>query len=217
MEKAGDQGKLHLDRTVTVAPREVRGVVTRFSPFMVREDVATVMDGKLCTATGVWAWLGGEWADANAHKWRQDGHDFPDTEHVPFERFQVRLATSLALRQRYEWAVALGMENAPSVRFVTDPTGIKELFRLRDVQDGRDRREALLTWVCDHWRQDRTDPEVEIYVRNHLRGALAFNWRGMCGEVLPSKFDIEKRDRLIGERNAMRTAGLDRRPASRSR
>ena len=124
------------------------------------------------------------------------------------------LATAIALKQRYQWAVSLGLENSPSIRFATDPTGIKDVFRIRDMPDGKDRREALLTWVTDHWRQDRYDPEMETYVRRHLRGATQFSWRGMDCELLPSQFDVDQRDKAIGNRDAMRAAGVDRRAVS---
>ena len=55
---------------------------------------------------------------------------------------------------------------------------------MRDLPEGKDRREALLTWVGDHWRQNRHDPDIEIYVRKHL---------------------------LIAERAAMKAAGEDKR------
>jgi hypothetical protein len=124
------------------------------------------------------------------------------------------LAIAVALRQRYEWAVNIGFEKSPSVRIVTDPTGMKELFRLREIADGRDRRDTLMTWVSDHWRKSREDEDVEVYVRKHLRGGRRFEWRGMECEIVPAQFDLEQRDRLIAERAAMKHSGSDRRPAA---
>jgi len=68
-----------------------------------------------------------------------------------------------------------------------------------------------MTWITNHWRQKRHDPDMEIYVRKHLRGATQFNWKNMNIELTPSQFDIDKRDALIVEREAMRTVGTDRR------
>lgn len=216
VENAGDNEGLFLERFRTVSPKEVRGVVTRFSPFMVRTDAAKLCTDEFLIGSSIMSYVGGEWRDADGHRtWDESGSfvvtDFRTKDDDEYDRSQPRIATALALRQRYEWAVALGLEHSPSIRFATDPTGIKELFRIRDLPEGRDRREALMVWVSDHWRQARHDPEMEIYVRKHLRGALTFNWRGMGGEILPSRFDLEQRDRLIAERADMHAKGTDQR------
>lgn len=204
----------------TVSPKDVRGAATRFGPFMLRHDISQEVGGKLLQATGISVWSGGEWTDANGRKrW-----DTPDerksivsggSEYTSSDRNQPRMATAFALRQRYEWAVSLGLDNAPTYRFATDPTGIKEVFKLRDAPPGRDRRDALMTWVVDHWRQHRKDPDVEVYVRSHLRGAAKFQFGELTGEVIPSAFDLDVRDRMIAERKSMRVAGTDRRSIPR--
>jgi hypothetical protein len=214
------EGGLAIGRCYTVTTKQVRGYAHRFSPFMVRTDWAQMERGQLMRVAGLQAWLGGQWVDAqNRVLWegrtaekaiptRGGGIDVNDAQ-------QVSLHTAIALRQRYEWAVSLGLEESPSIRFATDPTGIKEVFKIRDLPEGRDRREALMNWVSDHWRQDRADPDLEIYVRRHLRGATKFTWRSMNCELLPSTFDMEKRDQLMAERNAMRLEGTDKRAVAR--
>jgi hypothetical protein len=211
-------GRLSLAKFSTVQPKQVRGLVHRFSKYMVRNDIAQLDldDGMLHTATGISAWSGGEWIDADKRIFwtgRDSDHAMHEAEYVApkTDRNQPAFATSFALRQRYEWAVAIGPEGLPSVRFMTDPTGIKDIFRIRDLPEGRDRRAALLAWITDHWRQNRFDPEIEGYVRKHLRGAVRFVWRGLVGEIIPSQFDVEQRDKFILERQAMRAAGTDRR------
>lgn len=215
-ETAGEEQTLAFSRTTTVTPKQTRGYASKFSPFMVRIDHAQVLDGQLVTAAGIYVWLGGEWVNAeNRTIWsgRSAEVAIPDRSNVlpKVDRDKPRLASAIALRQRYEWAVALGLETSPSIRFATDPTGIKDIFRIRDLPEGRDRRDALMTWVTDHWRQDREDPDIETYVRKHLRGATAFTWQGMRGEIIPSQFDLDQRDRLIATRESMRIAGADKR------
>lgn len=201
---------LSLTRAVTVAAKAARGYADRFGPFMVRMDHGQTIHGTLATAAGLYVWSGGRWTDAQKRVLTRRG--IPERgELYEDDRLMPSLATSIALRQRYEWAFSLGLENAPSIRFATDPTGIKEVFKIRDLPEGRDRRDALLTWVSDHWRQSRYDPDVELYVRKHLRGATSFTWRGMTGEIIPSQFDVEQRDKLIAEREVMRMSGTDRR------
>lgn len=208
-EKAGEEGVLALSRTNTITSKQARGHATRFGPYMVRVDYAQMSMGKLVTAAGIMVWSGGKWADAQNHT-QMNG--LPDRTYSARDQNQPMIATAIALRQRYEWAVALGIENSPTVRFATDPTGMKEIFRIRDIPEGRDRRDALMTWVTDHWRQDRFDPDMETYVRRHLRGAVAFTWRGMQCELIPAQFDIDMRDKMLVERAAMRMAGEDKRP-----
>jgi hypothetical protein len=61
-----------------------------------------------------------------------------------------------SLRRRYLWSVLMGeAENEPRARFVTDPVGVREVFRLRDISPGKRRRAALLHWVRANWRQRR--------------------------------------------------------------
>jgi len=57
-----------------------------------------------------------------------------------------------------------------------------------------------MTWVVDHWRQDRKDPDLETHVRKHLRSATEFTWHDMNCELTPAQFDL---DQLIAEREAM--------------
>lgn len=186
----------------TVSAKDARGYAKRFSPYMLRADMAELKDGAFGRFTIYWAWINGQWRVADP---KLDG------ELMDIEGAMMRSSTALALRQRYEWAVSLGLPGSPSVRFATDPTGMKDVFRIRDLPEGRDRREALMGWVCDHWRQDRFDPDVEVYVRKHLRGATKFGWEEFECELLPAQFDIERRDKLIAERRAMHAAGTDRR------
>lgn len=93
---------------------------------------------------------------------------------------------------RYEWRVSLGIQGGPSVAFETDPTGAREVFRLRDLPDGSQRRSALLHWVGEHWRKRRSDPSEETKVRAHLRGQTEFVWNGMRCRIRPSDYDAER-------------------------
>jgi len=206
---------MYMMRLRSVTPKEVRGYASRVSKYMLRKDVAVHDRGKLITASGILSFVGNSWPDAQKRILWEGSEDNP----IPVRAHDVSdgyldlggVAIAIALRQRYEWAVNIGFENTPSVRIATDPTGMKELFRLRDIQPGRDRRDALMNWVSDHWRKNRYDPDVEIYVRKHMRGGTQFDWRGFSCEIVPARFDIEQMDKFIAERSAMRVAGSDRR------
>ena len=69
----------------------------------------------------------------------------------------------------------------------------------------------MVHWVGEHWRQNRYDPDVEHYVREHLRGSYNFNWHNLSGMIeLPEpeqkreQVAIETRRRLCGNQLARR-------------
>lgn len=100
-------------------------------------------------------------------------------------------AIRLQWSARYKWSVRLNFEGNLAVSFWTDPHGAKEAFRLRDIPNGKTRREALRHWVREHWRQKRESDGVAL-VREHLRGQTKFSWNGLRCEIKPSAFDLEK-------------------------
>ncbi len=181
----------------TVSMKDCRGVATRVSPYMVRHRIALIRDTNTVTAATLFSCINGKWVSAVG-----DGViEGPITttngpQSVPFGQ-------SVALRQRYEWAVCIRRAGAPSIRISTDPTGVKELFRARDAAPGTTRKDSLLAWVTNHWRQNRQDPDMESFVRKHMRGATTFTWAGFECTVLPAAFDVEQLARLREERAKM--------------
>jgi hypothetical protein len=106
------------------------------------------------------------------------------------EMQSVTLAGGLALRRRYHWSVLLGENGSPRARFITDLTGAREAFRLRDLPDGKMRRAALRHWVREHWRKRREPSEGErLWVKQHLRGATSFVWNGLRCEMQAPTFE----------------------------
>lgn len=82
------------------------------------------------------------------------------------------------------WSIRIGPQNAVPLVFMTDPSGVKGFFHLRDKPEGRTRREALQHWVKAHTRTLRSDPDTEIEVRRHLRGATEFRWFDLTCKVI---------------------------------
>jgi hypothetical protein len=116
------------------------------------------------------------------------------------------------------WVAEVSIQKGlPSVRIITDPTGIKELWKYRDVPEGLNRRAALLNWVSDHWRKNRKDPDVEHYVRKHLRGRVETTCSGMHVKVHASPEDLVEVWELAGDREKLRESGKDRRKRFRRR
>lgn len=98
------------------------------------------------------------------------------------ESFQA----TLALRRRYEWTVAMSLDGTPALRFMCSPGAARAAFRLRDLPPGKSRRDALIHWVAEHYRNP------DIHVSEHLRGKHVFEWRGLQCQIIPSAFDREK-------------------------
>lgn len=118
------------------------------------------------------------------------------------EEFNLKLSYGIQFIRPMYWTVGLQFEGYPKVNFFTDPTGAREVFRLRDVPPGKKRRVALRNWITAHWRKKHDDPDALIEVRKHLRGATEFHWNGLFCTVSPSKDDLEENERLRIERAA---------------
>jgi len=72
-----------------------------------------------------------------------------------------------------------------------DSVAVKDVFRFRDIPDGKKRRDALLHWVSGHYRKYREDPEAEMWVRDHIRGKTEFTWSGIQCIISPPKEKLE--------------------------
>lgn len=98
----------------------------------------------------------------------------------------VQVALGLAFTNFYWWKVELAFEGGLSVAIRTNPTGVRELFRLRDVPNGSNRRKALKNWVSQHWRSKHSEQSDLVFVRKHLRGSERFSWNGLLCQITPS-------------------------------
>lgn len=104
-----------------------------------------------------------------------------------------KVGQAVELRREYLWSVLIGEDGIPRARFSTDPIGIREAFRLRDIPPGRARRAALRHWVREHWRKNRTSSDADrAFVAAYLRGATTFAWDGLSCEIQPSREDMRK-------------------------
>jgi len=109
------------------------------------------------------------------------------------------------------WFSVIKMPGSPSISLHTDPTGVKELWKIRDVPDGYNRRLALIHWVGAHWRKTRNDPDVEAYVRKHLRGAERCTCGDLIIDIVPSKSDRLKVEEEIENKIKMKRMKRNRR------
>ena len=91
--------------------------------------------------------------------------------------------------RQFFWHVAISYDNSPGIIFPTDPIGASEIFRLRDIPEGKKRRAAIRNWVKEHYRcyNRGTEKEREILIRKHVRGAQTFSWNGLNCAIFPAK------------------------------
>jgi hypothetical protein len=187
-----DSRNLSLSRVRRVSPIQARGKARPAYPYTVQVTWAVVKpnsDSYIATS---------DYAGWDGKAWKFTGlsNNFTRKEYV---LRAANLAASLQFSARYEWSVRLGYEGHPTIRFATDPVGAMEVFRLRDIPEGKTRRAALRNWVVQHWRKKHAEPVDYVKVRRHLRGAETFRWNGLTCVIQPSAFDLEQ---LTKERQA---------------
>lgn len=131
-------------------------------------------------------WSGDGWVSSA-------GIDRKDPVYWDFLWMRASLAIGAELTYRQHWRVSIGVDSSPSVCFPTDPIGIRDVFRLRDIPPGKSRRAALTHWVREHWRKKRDPSASDLSkVREHLRGASEFSWNGLRCRIVPSISDQER-------------------------
>lgn len=105
------------------------------------------------------------------------------------------IALQLALTYDYEWSCYI-KENKDSigVRIPISPSSSKDIFQLRDLPDGKQRKSAIVNFVKEHYRNvDNSDgTDKQVLISKHLRGELKFNWRGLEVHIIPSPYDLRK-------------------------
>ncbi len=184
--------KFHLGHFRSVSPKEVRGKVASAAPYYVEQCAGYVYDdGEYWGAAAYLGWQGRCWRILPRFR---DDHHATRVPEVISDR--VRIAQSVAFTKRWWWLATLRLDDGPALSLPTDPVGVQELFRLRDLPAGGTRRAALLHWVAEHWRKRRNDPHTEGRVRAHLRGATDFTWNGLSVKIAPSKADADKNEEL---------------------
>jgi hypothetical protein len=111
------------------------------------------------------------------------------------DAYDPELLGPFAWALRNLWSVHLTRGDSPTQVLLTDAFGVLGFFQLRDKEEGRDRRAALLHWVRAHQRQLAHDPGVEVEVRQHLRGRETFTWFGLNAtvHVPPEQADLSGR------------------------
>jgi hypothetical protein len=90
--------------------------------------------------------------------------------------------------RRY-WLAYIRLGDSPRIVMPTDPTGVRSLWALRDIPNGKKRRDALLHWVSEHWRKSRRSPDDASYVKRHLRGKRNLTCDGLTVDIVPAELN----------------------------
>jgi len=195
-------------RVRAITPKQARGEVRRPLPYMV--DLAHLFfspDKPALARRWIMGSTDGVWWQSLTNA------AIPDpTLDAQFSDI-INVGHGIRFTQDYFWSVQLGWIGLPLIRIPTDPVGAREVFRLRDIPEGKARRAALRHWVEEHWRKDRRDPSEEVKVREHLRGKTVFTWGDLQCIITPSTYDIERAREAKIRREEERLTGEDRRPA----
>jgi hypothetical protein len=174
----------------TISPRDCRGKVRFVTPKLLEWSSAIIRpDGGYVSGVN---YVG---AGKDESRWVHlgpPGRDGVGRTIMGQERNVLLMGSSIQFTRHYHWHVSLGYEGGLAINLATDPVGAREVFRLRDIPEGKSRRAALRHWVAHHWRKKHDDPAAEVAVREHLRGATRFAWNGLICEIRPSKDDLNR-------------------------
>lgn len=186
-----------LQRWRRISAIYARGKIRKFCPVMVEATYGILYEGgQLHTARSIFG------TDEHGMS-RIDDFQQKDTygnTSILFgdvKRFQIALAVQF--NRRYEWrAVIESEETGASISLVTDPNGSKELFKLRDIPEGKARRPHMKNWISEHWRHAPLypDPEESIRIRQHLRGRTEFTWNGYTLKIIVPPAELELNEKL---------------------
>lgn len=163
--------------------KQVRGKVLRLLPQMVQIDYAWIKQRGKCFVQQAFMGL------QNGY-WVSIGHNDRVVMEEQEDNF-IQVSIGCQFNRQFYWEVALGWEGTPTLAFQTDPVGVKEVFRLRDIPTGKQRRTALMHWVKEHWRGNKEEDDG-IKIESYLRGESRFAWNGLVCEVYPSLDDLQE-------------------------
>ncbi|MBW4089931.1 MAG: hypothetical protein HIU82_02310 [Proteobacteria bacterium] len=174
----------------SISPREGRLIGAKsFSRYMIESKGTVFMpSGRKRSAIAPYSLIFGVWRNA---RFPADGSNrnlgAVNSADLKEDDLRMRLAVTGALTHRYEFSVWIGHHSGPRLRFLTDPEGVREIFRLRDMLPGASRRAALRHWVRSHFRQKR-DTDAQAWIKRHLRGTTDFTWNGLRCRIQPPEF-----------------------------
>jgi hypothetical protein len=115
---------------------------------------------------------------------------YQNSKHEYFT-MKIAMATAYQFHAYFLWHVDIGYPNRPKLRLYVDHDDIKNMFKDRNIREGKNRKEALLNWVMCHQRKKPVKNEYTT-VKRHMRGSYPFVWDGLECTIIPSKEDVKK-------------------------
>lgn len=107
-----------------------------------------------------------------------------------------QIAISMGYEDYFHWKIRVKMpEWEKSIEVWINPANIKDVFKLRDIQDGEQRRKALKHIVSAHKRTLKSGETIDIM--RYLRGKEKFSQNGYEMTIYPSKDDIKSYTKLL--------------------
>ena len=193
------ESRAFIQRTRQVTAKDVRGRVSQLMPYMIEQRVV-FLDRITNLGEPIVIILG----SGDLEEWHSIGFHQRTFIFGQNEERRMHLSFGLAATRQEQWIVTIRRDNNPSMLFPTDPVGVREMFRFRDIPEGKKRRAALVHWVDEHYRRSHNDSSAQSYVRKHLRGKTAFTWNGLHCTVKPPILDAEfsKRPDLVALRDS---------------
>ena len=127
----------------------------------------------------------------NGWRYGRAGHGRVRVDHLKDGAHRIAIVAMAVAEQRFvNWRVSMAIDGLPSISFMTDQTGIRAAFGLRDV-GATGRRNALIHWVKGHHRTRRGSDADATWVRRHLRGGHSFSWHGVECTVRPAAAEFD--------------------------
>jgi len=178
----------HISR---VKPKDVRGKVDTIPEYLLRNRILFITPKLEVFKETLYLGSndGYKWCDIGRKRVNGQQRNFSNSD---YWSTRIQLLSGAIFEQDYYWYVDIGYQGQMELSFVTTPEGSKEIFRLRDIPNGRERRAALRNWVESHWRKSKIDQTESIKVREHLRGAIEFDWNGLHVRIRPSTEDLKR-------------------------
>lgn len=195
-----------VQRTRRLNPAAWRGKLRQLYPYMIEWSLAHIFeDNSYFSYKMPMGFNGSTWTDCLNREGPNGNGGSPKliVKVNQDELNSINMHYGIGFTRRYNWQAIIGSSPKAAISIFTDPYGAQELFRLRDIPEGRKRRAAIKNWISSHWRQRRADPSESTKVRQHLRGALEFNWNGLYVKIIPSAFDLELNQTLAEQRKLL--------------
>lgn len=87
----------------------------------------------------------------------------------------LKMCISAMLVSQWSNTIEIGVDGR-SLTMLTDLDGARQALAMRDVPEGKKRRDALLHWVSQHWRAKPTGGKCSV--KRHKRGTRKFTVMG---------------------------------------